>query len=144
MENAKQAFLAEKRIAVVGVSRTSGFGNIAFRELTKKGYQVYGVNRNAATAEGVTCYRSLDELPEPVGAVLAVVPPAETEKVVSDCARLGIKRIWMQQGAQSAEAVRLCNEAGISEVHGACILMYADPTSVHRFHRWVWGILGKL
>jgi hypothetical protein len=29
-------------------------------------------------------------------------------------------------------------------VHGECILMFAQPSSFHRLHRWVWGLLGKL
>ena len=142
--NAKQEFLAERTIALVGVSQTRGFGNMAFRELRKKGYQVYPLSHSATAVEGEKCYRSLDDLPGPVGGVLTVVPPAPTEKVVADCARLGIKRVWMQQGSESPEAIRLCHENGISVVHNACILMYADPTSYHRFHRWVWKILGKL
>ena len=144
MASVKEDFLAERSIAVVGVSRTKGFGNMAFRELKKKGYRVYPVNQYATVVEGEKCYCSLDDLPGPVGGVLTVVPPAQTEKVVADCVRLGIRRVWMQQGAESQEAIRLCEERGISAVHSACILMYATPTSFHRFHRWVWKILGKL
>jgi predicted CoA-binding protein len=144
MASVKEDFLAERSIAVVGVSRTKGFGNMAFSELKKKGYHVYPVNQYATGLEGEKCYRSLDELPGPVGGVLTVVPPAQTEKVVADCVRLGIRRVWMQQGSESREAIRLCEENGISAVHSACILMYATPTSFHRFHRWVWKILGKL
>jgi len=144
MASVKEDFLAERSIAVVGVSRTKGFGNMAFRELKKKGYHVYPVNQYATVVEGEKCYCSLNDLPGPVGGVLTVVPPAQTEKVVADCVRLGIRRVWMQQGSESQEAIRLCEENGISAVHSACILMYATPTSFHRFHRWVWKILGKL
>ncbi len=144
MTDAKQEFLAEKSIAVVGVSRSSGFGNIAFRELKKQGYQVYPVNSLADTVEGEKCYRSLDELPGPVGGVLTVVPKAETQKVVEDCARLGIKKVWLQQGSESPEAIKLCDEKGISAVHHACIMMYAHPKGFHAFHGFVWKVLGKL
>ena len=144
MGDAKEEFLAQERIAVVGVSRSRGFGNMAFRELRKRGYRVYPVNRLAETVEGVQSYSSLDELPEPVDGVLTVIPPDQTEKVVADCVRLGIKRVWMQQGSESEAAIRTCQENGISVVHGACILMYADPASFHRFHRWIWRLLGKL
>jgi predicted CoA-binding protein len=86
----------------------------------------------------------LSVLPEPVGGVLIVVPPAETEKVVRDAAQVGIRRVWMQQGAESETAIRFCEENGISAVHGECILMFAQPAGFHRLHRWVWGLLGKL
>lgn len=29
-------------------------------------------------------------------------------------------------------------------VHGECILMFADPKGIHRFHHWLRGLLGKL
>ena len=144
MRDAKEEFLSQKSIAVVGVSRSRGFGNMAFRELKKRGYRVYPVNQNAVTVEGEQAYRNLDELPESVDGVLTVVPPDQTERVVADCVRLGIGQVWMQQGSESEEAIRACEEGGVSAVHGACILMYADPASFHRVHRWVWGLLGKL
>ncbi|NOY06371.1 MAG: CoA-binding protein, partial [Chlorobi bacterium] len=57
----------------------------------------------------------------------------------------GIRRIWMQQGAESEEAIRFCEEHGINVVHGECIMMFMeDPAFMHRAHRWVWKLLGKL
>ena len=81
MQPGVQEFLAEKRIAVVGVSRTRGFGNAAWHELTRKGYQVFPVNAGADEVEGQRCWRRLADVPGPPKAVLAVVPPAETEKL---------------------------------------------------------------
>ncbi len=76
---------------------------------------------------------------------MLVVPPAETEKVVHEAAEVGIRRVWMQQGAESGVAIRFCEEHGIDVVHGECILMFAEPAEFyHRMHRWVWGLLGKL
>jgi len=73
------------------------------------------------------------------------VPPAETEQVVQEAAAAGIRRVWMQQGAESEAAIRFCEEHGMSVVHGECILMFAQPVdSVHRLHRWIWRLLGKL
>ena len=107
-------------------------------------YQVYPVNSQADTVEGEKCYRSLDELPGPVGGVLTVVPKAEARKVVEDCARLGIKKVWLQQGSESPEAIKLCEEKGISVAHHACIMMYAQPKGFHAFHHFVWKVVGKL
>ena len=139
-------FLAQQRLAVVGVSRAGRkFGNMAYRELRAKGYQVIPVNPRAETVEGDECFPSLKALPESVDGVLIVVPPAETENVVRDAAEAGIRRVWMQQGAESASAIQFCNQNGISTVHGECILMFAEPAPFfHRLHRWVWGLLGRL
>jgi predicted CoA-binding protein len=139
-------FVSQKTLALVGMSRQSKkFGNYAFRELTQRGYRVFPIHPVAENIEGEKCYPSLSRLPETVGGVVAVVPPAQTEKVVRDAAAAGIKRVWMQQGAGSPDAIRFCQENGISEVHGECILMFASPVkSVHNFHRWIWRLVGKL
>jgi predicted CoA-binding protein len=140
-----EEFVGQSSLAIVGVSRGGQkFGNTAYRELQSKGYRMYIVHPEAETIEGAKCYRSLADLPEPVGGVLAVVPPRQTEEVVRQAAAAGIRRVWMQQGAESPEAVRLCEERGISHVEGECILMFARPRFPHNLHRWVWGLLGRL
>ena len=139
------AFLAEPAIAVVGVSRSGkGFGNMAARALRQKGYRVYPVNPNADLVDGERCYRSLAELPEPARAVLVVVPPEQALGVVREAASAGIRRVWLQQGAESPVVILACAELGLDAVAGECILMFAKPTGVHKAHRWVWKMVGKL
>jgi uncharacterized protein len=145
-KSAVEDFVAQRTLAVVGVSRQGKkFGNYALRELKQRGYRVFPVHPQAESLEGERCYPSLLQLPEKVEGVLIVVPPNQTEQVVRDAAAAGIKRVWMQQGAASPEAVQFCKENGMREVHGECILMFAEPVkSVHNVHRWVWRLLGKL
>jgi predicted CoA-binding protein len=143
---AVEDFVGQHKLAVVGVSRgDKKFGNMAFKALKDRGYQVFPINPHAEKIAGEHCYPNLRSLPEPVDGVLIVVPPKETEQVVREAADAGIRRVWMQQGAESAAAIRFCEENGISVVHGECILMFAQPVvSFHRFHRWIWKVLGKL
>jgi predicted CoA-binding protein len=138
-------FLAEHTLAVVGASRSGrGFGNAAFRELRSKGYRLFAVHPEAEQVEGERCYPSLKALPEPVGGALIIVPPQQTEKVVRDAAEAGIRRIWIQQGAESDEAIGFCREQGLEVVSGQCILMFAQPVGAfHRFHGWFWRMLGR-
>ena len=139
-------FVSQRKLAVVGVSRQGKkFGNFAFRELRSKGYELFPVHPQTETIEGERCYSSLSSLPEPVDGVLIVVPPAQTEQVVRDAAAAGIRRVGMQQGAESPAAIKFCQESGIQEVHGECILMFTEPLAWwHRAHRWAWKLLGKL
>ncbi len=143
MSSATDAFLAQKTIAVVGVSRTRGFGNTLFRHLQRKGYRVFPVNSQADTVEGQPCYRRLDDLPEPVTGVVAVVPAPQTKLIVEDCARLGIQHLWIEEGAASEEALALCRDKGIAAVSGHCLLMYSNAGFPHSLHRWVWKMAGK-
>jgi len=147
--NSKQVindFLTQKKIAVVGVSRKKiKFGNAIYRELKQKGYQVFPVNPRTNNYEGDTCYPDLLSIPEKIDAVVINVPPAQTEKVVREVNEAGIKKVWLQQGSQSNEAVKYCEENGIDCVSNECILMFAQPSAfIHRAHRWIWGVVGKL
>jgi uncharacterized protein len=139
-------FLAQRTLALVGLSRSGRkFGNAALRELRAKGYTVHPVHPEAETVDGQRCWPDLGSLPEPVGGVLTVVPPAETEKVVAAAHEAGISRVWMQQGSESAAAIRFCEEHDMAVVHHECVLMFAEPAAwFHRVHRWLRGVLGKL
>jgi predicted CoA-binding protein len=139
------AFTKEAALAIVGVSRSGGkFGNLARRELARKGYRVYPIHPSATDIEGVPCYRSFAALPEHVDAVLVVVPPAEAKQVVAEAAAAGIHRVWLQQGAESPEVLEACRGLGLDVVSGECILMFSHPTSYHKVHRVIWKMLGKL
>ena len=74
-----------------------------------------------------------------------IVPPSQAEHVLQDAAAAGIKRVWLQPGAESPAAIRLAELLGLSVVAGECILMFAEPAGFgHRAHRWVNGLLGRL
>lgn len=141
-----EAFLNGKNIAVVGVSRNRWkFGTIAYRELKKKGYNVFAVNPNAETIGEDVCYPNLGAIPEALDGALFVTKPDRTEAVLREAAQAGIKQVWLQQGAQSDEALRFCQEQGISAISGECVLMFAEPAGwLHRAHRAIWSLLGKL
>lgn len=72
------------------------------------------------------------------------VPPPLAIDVIRDAAAAGIHHVWLQQGAESDEAVALCARLGIEVVAGECILMFARPTGIHRAHRWMRGIVRGL
>jgi predicted CoA-binding protein len=139
-------FLAQRDLAVVGVSRSGKkFGNMAYRELKAKGYHLFPIHPEANELEGDPCYATLRDLPTPVGGVLIIVSPEQTERVVREASEANIKRVWMQQGADSEEAISFCSDNGIEAIQGECILMFAEPSKFyHRIHRWVWKISGKL
>jgi uncharacterized protein len=137
-------FLGQHKLAVVGVSRSGkGFGYAAWRALADKGYEALPVNPGAESIGGTRCYARVSDLPQDVGGVLIVVPPAQTEEVVREAAGAGIRRVWMQQGAESEAALRFCREHGIEAVSRECILMFAQPNGMHKVHGWLWKVIGK-
>jgi uncharacterized protein len=141
-----QDFIAQKAVAVVGMSRASrSFSVNAARELRSKGYRIYPVNPNATEIQGAQCYPSVGALPEKVGGALFVTPPAATERALREAVEAGVLHVWIQQGAESQEALAFCREKNLSAVSGHCILMFAEPVgSFHRVHRWFMNLFGGL
>ena len=139
-------FLSQNKIAVVGASRNSKkFGNIVYKDLRKKGYHVLPINPNATEIEGDQCFPDIETLPEKVDGLVFVTPPEQTENILKHAEQAGIKKVWLQQGAESERAIQFCEEKNIDCIHGECIMMFAEPVeSFHKFHRWIWKVFGKL
>lgn len=149
LKEAAQEFLAQKRIAVAGVSRSSdAAANAIYKKLRNSGYEVFPVNPNAAEVEGDPCYPTLAAIPGGVEAVVIATHPNVTAQVVRECAALGIKRLWMHrsfgQGSVDDEAVRLCAELGLNVIPGSCPMMFCEPVDVgHKCLRWFLQVSGK-
>lgn len=145
-KNTIDEFLQLKSMAVVGVSRNKDkFGTAIYREMKAKGYKVLAVNPKLDMVEGDRCYAGLGALPEIPEGVVICIAPAETIAVIEEAARLGIKYVWLQQGANSPEGEAKAQELGLKLVSGECIFMFAAPVeSIHKFHRFVWKLFGKL
>src|SRR5512138_1945916 len=62
-----QDFLAQKKIAVVGISDKRETGcNEAYKRFKKNGYKVYAVNPRMSTYDSQPCYADLESIPEKV------------------------------------------------------------------------------
>jgi predicted CoA-binding protein len=138
MQNIKEAaseFLANKRVAVTGVSRNrkSGHGsNTVYKRLRERGYQVFAVNPNAAEVEGDTAYKDLGSIPGGVDAVVIGTRPERAEATMRECAELGIKHVWMHRGpgagSVSAAATDYGRAQGVTVIDGGCPCMF-NPTA---------------
>ena len=142
-------FLAQKRIAMVGISRdaASDSGRL-FEELIRRGYDVVPVNPNTAGVQGRRCFARVQDIQPPVEAALLMTTPDVTETVVKDCAEAGIGRIWMYRGigagSVSEKALAFCEDRGMQVVAGQCPFMFLpQPAGFHRFHGFVRKIMGQ-
>jgi predicted CoA-binding protein len=142
--DAARAFLAARRIAVVGLSRNEkDFSRAVFRELARRGLDVVPVNPALAEAEGRRCFARLQDVSPPADAALLMTPPGRTEAVLRDCVAAGIRRVWLHRGvgpgAATPAALALCAETGIEVVQGLCPFMAlpgaAFPHRMHHFFR---------
>jgi uncharacterized protein len=146
IEQAAAAFLANKRVAVTGVSRTPkthGSNNV-YRRLRERGYEVFAVNPNAHEVEGDRCYPDLRSIPDGVEAVVIGTRPAIAEDAVRECVELGIKHVWMHRGpgpgSVSDAATAYGRQHGLTVIDGGCPLMFGPTADLgHRLMRVVYA-----
>ena len=146
INEAAAAFLASRRVAVTGVSRTPkthGANNV-YRRLRERGYQVFAVNPNTDKAEGDRCYQDLKSIPGGVDAVVIGTRPQIAEDTMRECAELGIKQVWMHRGpgagSVSAAATGYGRANGITVIDGGCPLMFAPTADFgHKLMRLVYS-----
>lgn len=144
-------FLAQRRIAVAGVSRTEANApaNLIFRKLRDAGHEMFAVNPNGGVVEGTPAYADLAAIPDGVDAVVVATPPDATERVVREAVDLGVRHVWMHrsfgEGSVSTAAVAYCREHGVRPIAGACPMMYCEPVDFgHKCIRFVLGLTGGL
>ncbi|HKE84228.1 MAG TPA: CoA-binding protein [Vicinamibacterales bacterium] len=146
-------FLAQKRIAVVGVSRNNSghpAANLIYRRLKTSGHDVFAVNPHMQNFEGDRCYPDLQSIPGKVDGVVIVTRPETTERIVHQCSGAGVRRVWMHQSMRkgssvSPEAVDYCRRHDISVIAGACPMMYgAGADFGHTCMRLILKLTGGL
>jgi len=134
IKEAATEFLATKRVAVTGVSRTPGGhgSNIVYKRLRQRGYEVFAVNPHTDTVEGDRAYPDLGSIPGGVEAVVIGTRPETAEATMRECADLGIKNVWMHRssgaGSVSPAATAYGRAHGVTVIDGGCPLMF-DPTA---------------
>ena len=113
-----------KNCLTVGASENQQkFGNIIYRDMKRAGYEVYGVNPNADTADGDPVYPTLADLPVKPAVVDVVVPPWVGRRIADDAAAAGIKVFWLQPGAESDELIAHAQSLGLEVIHHACAMV---------------------
>ena len=157
LDHLVQDFLAQKKIAVVGISDKRDTGcNLAYSNFKKHGYQVYAVNPRITSYENEACYPDLKSIPDKVDAVFVLASPKVTEQIVQQCAELGIKHVWMHcmmgtkpglaagMSSVSQSAVEVCKANGIAVIPGSCPNQFLEPDLGHKMMRGLFGMFGFL
>lgn len=144
-KQAIENFFAVKKTALAGFSRDEKkFGRYLYKELTEKGFDIYPMNPNADSIDGVKCYKSCSFLPNDVERIIICTSKDNALKAVKDAIEHDIKHIWMQQGSDSPAAVKYAEENGAEIIYGECAMMYSEPVSgLHKFHQVIWKLIGK-
>jgi uncharacterized protein len=145
-------FLAQRRIAVAGVSATRALpGTLIYRKLKGAGYEVIAILPGATSFEGDACYPDLSSIPGGIDGLMIATRPELTTELARQAVAAGVRRVWMHESlahggtSVSAEAVALCKEHGIALIAGACPMMYCQPVDIgHRCMCWLMKVTGGL
>jgi predicted CoA-binding protein len=142
-------FMAQKRLAMIGVSRDpKDFSRALFREFLKQGYDVIPVNPNATEVEGRECFARVGDITPGVEGALLMTPPAESAPVLREAIEAGAKRVWLYlalgKGAIHDDAVALCRDKGVDLIEGYCPFMFFPQTQFfHRMHGFFLKLAGR-
>ena len=118
-----------KSIAIIGASANpEKFGNKAVRAYVLQGWTVYPINPKEPTIEGLPAYKSIREIPDPVDEASIYLAPHLVPAILNEIAAKGIKKVWLNPGCESDDAIERAEELGL-EAMVACSIVAAgvDP-----------------
>jgi uncharacterized protein len=151
VKEAAAAFLANRRVAVTGVSRApkDNASNAVYTRLRDRGYDVVAVNPNAEEVEGDPCFPDLTSIPGGVDAVVIATRPEAAEATMRECAELGIRHVWMHRsfgrGSVCDDATVYGRDHGITVIDGGCPLMFEPTADVgHKVMKYLFTRTGKV
>jgi uncharacterized protein len=151
IKDAASEFLANKRVAVTGVSRDPGShgSNVVYKRLRERGYDVFAVNPNAGEVEGDRSYHDLTAIPGGVDAVVIGTRPEIADETMRECAELGIRHVWMHRGPGAGSVSKTAAEYGrahgIDVIDGGCPCMFGPTADLgHKVMRGVFTLAGNV
>jgi len=130
-----EEFLGSEPIAMAGVSRNpKKFGFAAFKELKEKGMDIIPVNPHADEIHGSKVYHDIKSLPDNIKGLIIMTSKNQTAGLIREAKEKGIRQIWIQQMADSKDALKELEGSDINYITKECILMHYKPHSIHKFH----------
>jgi len=149
MDEAAQTFLALRRIAVAGVSRTAKSpANAIAQRFREHDYEVFAINPSGETIDGHPSFEAVDAVDGGVEGVVVVTNPAHALEIVPQAARAGAAWIWFHQGMGPVsfddEVLRAAREAGLNVIAAGCPMMYLAPDGFHRCARGLFRFFGRI
>lgn len=144
MKSTIDAFLQSENIGIVGVSSDKKkFGNVLYKELTSKGYDVYPVGRNIKSIDGKDCFEDVSSLYGLTDSVIIAANKPGTAGIIENIDASKIKRVWLINGSFTDESLAAARKKSIDVVHGTCPLMFYKPNGFHKVHRFFSKLFGN-
>lgn len=112
-----------KSVAIIGASTNRRkFGNKAVRAFRDGGWQVYPVNPDAKEVEGLRCYPSIRDVPEPIDRVSMYVPARAARTMLDDIAAKRPGEVFFNPGSDDPDLIRMAKEKGLNVIQACSIV----------------------
>jgi len=110
-------------VAVIGASANRRkFGNKALRAFRHRGYTVVPINPHADVVEGERAYATVLDYPDPIDEATVYVPPDIGRQVIDQVATKGIKKVWLNPGADARTVIERARSLGLNTIVACSIL----------------------
>jgi uncharacterized protein len=135
--------LKSGKIGLIGISSNkTKWGNVLYKEISAKGYDVYPVSRNCDEINGKKCLKDISELYGVVESVIIAANKKDALDIVRNIDSGKIKNVWFSKGADSPESIAEAKDKNINVVSGYCPLMFMNPEGFHKFHEFMSKLFG--
>jgi uncharacterized protein len=109
-------------ITVVGASSAaSKAAHSVPAHMQAHGWRILPVNPHAVEIFGEPVFRTLADIPAPIGLVDVFRPPAQAPDVARQAVAAGASALWLQLGIVSPEARTIAEDAGLLYVEDRCL-----------------------
>jgi len=91
--------------------------------MQRHGWRIIPVNPHASEILGEKVYRTLADVPEPIGLVDVFRPSGQTPDIARQAVAAGATALWLQLGIASAESRAIAEAAGLLYVEDRCLVI---------------------
>jgi uncharacterized protein len=91
--------------------------------MQQQGWRVIPVNPHGNVILGEQSYRTLADVPEPVGLVDVFRPAEATPEIARQAVAVGATALWLQLGIASDEARSIAESAGLLYIEDRCLIV---------------------
>ncbi|MCB2199483.1 CoA-binding protein [bacterium] len=144
------AFLENKRLAIVGMSRDEKqLSRHLLKAFGERGYDVVPVNPAADEIGGFPVSHTINEIDPPVDAALLMLSGEKVEQAANDALAAGVKNLWIYgvTGPREVdkELLSALKQKGANVIAGYCPFMFLEGVETgHKVHAWIWKAIGLM
>ncbi|MBU3108828.1 CoA-binding protein [Clostridium gasigenes] len=111
--------IKEKNWVVIGdVANSTKYAYKILEKFKLKGHTVVGVHPKSG--DGV--YKTLKEVPYKIDSIDLCINPKLGLEFIKEAKEIGITKVLIQPGAESAEIINYCNENNIMAIRGCALV----------------------